>query len=157
MAEKDDGYRLISVEDDDSDDEVVFHAGVRSTADSAQSATSAAGSPIAPDAGATNPEPAASVSAPSGQAVSTDAENAAQTQERADAEPADERQAPKTAKERQAARKQAERRQRAAEIAATEDDLKSAGKMSKAQIATIVICIVLLIIGIVYVVNTFLS
>lgn len=143
MAEKEDSYRLISVEGDDQD-EVVFHAGINSD----QSQRVPAAGVLSTDNGSRG-----DAAVPPEQSVVHESSEEASVGEAA----ADTREAPKTAQERQAERKRAENRKLAAEIAATEADLKHAGKMSKAQIATIIVCIVLLIVGAVYVVQTFIS
>jgi hypothetical protein len=154
MANTDQDFKLINIEGDD--DEVVFHAGMR-TSESAPSAPSA-------DAGQAGRVPASPISeddAPAaGAGEMPNADDAADPHPvngAAAAEDDESRQAPKTAMERQGEKRRAERRQMAEELAATEADLHKAGKMSAAQVITIIVCIVLLIVGIVYVVQTFIS
>lgn len=146
MADKQDGYKLISV-DEDGEDEVVFHAGVRHAQDApAENAPQPAPAGVSSRAyAAPSEDPGQSAADSSSAAVS----DAAQTD--------DSRQAPKTAQERQRERERAQRRKLAEEIAATEADLDKAGKMSKPQVAIIIVCIVLLIVTVVYVVWSFIS
>ncbi|MGI6591614.1 MAG: hypothetical protein ACOX1O_08495 [Eggerthellaceae bacterium] len=140
MAQDQDDFKLISVNDDE--DDIVFHAGIRP--DSSHRQTGAD-----PDS---NEPQAAETSIPS-EPVGSHTDEAASV-------PAGEgsrREAPMTAQERQRARENERRRQQAAEIAATEEDLEKAGRMGKGQIAIIICCLVLLVVTIVYVVWTFIS
>lgn len=155
MANKDQDYQLIHIESDD--DEVVFHAGVRGSQDQpAGSSASGVVPPVPPSQAAdTADDTGAGAPVPTQPAASTTTGDSSDATE--GDEPADSRQAPKTAKERQEEKRRAERRQMAEELAATEADLHKAGKMSTAQVITIIVCIVLLIVGVVYVVQSFIS
>ena len=148
MADKQDGFKLISV-NDDADDEVVFHAGTRH----------AQARQAGPDP---QPYPVCDASFSEATASSGD-----ELRREAAVDPAvpegdagqcdDDIRAPKTAQERQRERERAQRRKLAEEVAATEADLQGAGKMSKGQIAIIAVCIVLLVITVVYVASSFIS
>ncbi|MGI6536498.1 MAG: hypothetical protein ACOX12_08900 [Eggerthellaceae bacterium] len=147
MADKQDGYKLISV-DGNEEDEVVFHAGTRHEQDRP--------TPEEPAS-----QPARSKATPASAASSEGEGEAEQRQQGASASSSaqgdEDRRAPKTAQERQRERERAQRRQLAEEIAATEADLDKAGKMSKPQVAIIIVCIVLLVVTVVYVVSSFIS
>lgn len=145
MAENKKDYQFISVDSDDAD-EVVFHAGVRTP-----SGPSPDSEPVSESSSTASQEASGSSVGRVGETRDVPASASD------DGDASDGRQAPRTAQERQAERKRAEQRQLAAEIAATEDDLKRAGKMSAAQVVTIVVCIVLLVVGAIYIANTFLA
>ncbi len=147
MAEKQDGYKLISV-DSNEEDEVVFHAGTHHEQNRPASEESAS-------------QPARSEATPASATSFEDEGESGQKRQGASAsssaQDGEDCRAPKTAQERQRERERAQRRQLAEEIAATEADLNKAGKMSKPQVAIIIVCIVLLIVTVVYVVSSFIS
>ena len=146
MAEKQDGYKLISV-DSNEEDEVVFHAGTHmSRIDRHRK------SPLRNPLGAKRRQPL-----PPPSRTKVNQAEAAGCLRLFVCSGWRGLPGAKTAQERQRERERAQRRQLAEEIAATEADLNKAGKMSKPQVAIIIVCIVLLIVTVVYVVSSFIS